>query len=192
MEINLKLWRDEGDLLQDPTFYCKLVGSLIYLTITRQHISLVVHTISRFIQFPRHLYLSPVHRIIAPTEVKYHAMSVACSEIIWLHGLLSKLDFSQAKRTPLHANNTSAIQIATNLVYHERTKHIEVDCHSIRDAYDHRVITLPHVSTSVQLAEILTKSLTRQCHNFLVSKLMLLDLPALIWGGMSMKLISRY
>ncbi|KAK2427764.1 hypothetical protein QL285_026324 [Trifolium repens] len=107
-------------------------------------------------------------------------MSAACSEIIWLRGLLSELGFSQTKPTPLHADNTSAIQIAANPVYHERTKHIEVDCHSIREAYDRKVITLPHVSTSVQLADVLTKSLTRQRHNFLISKLMLLDSPASI------------
>ena len=89
-------------------------------------------------------------------------MFAACSEIIWLRGLLSELGYLQATPTPLYANNTSAIQIAANLVYHERTKHIEVDCHSIREAYDLKIITLPHVSTSVQLTNILTKFLTRQ------------------------------
>ena len=107
-------------------------------------------------------------------------MSAACSEIIWLHGLLTELGFSQAQPTPLHADNTSAIQIATNPVYHERTKHIEVDCHSIRDAYDRRVISLPHISTSIQIADIFTKTLTRQRHKFLLSKLMLVDFRASI------------
>ena len=98
----------------------------------------------------------------------------------WLQGLLSKLGYSQATPTPLYVDNISTIQIVANPVYHERTKHIEVHCHSIREAYDRRIITLPHVSTSVQLADILTKSLTRQRHNFLVSKLMLVDSPASI------------
>jgi len=114
------------------------------------------------------------------TEAEYRAMSVACSEIIWLRGLLTELGFSQEQSTPLHADNTSAIQIAANPVYHERTKHIEVDCHSIREAYDRRIINLPHVSTSVQTTDIFTKSLTRQRHNFLLGKLMLVDLPASI------------
>ena len=48
-----------------------------------------------------------------------------------LRGLLEELGFPQTTSTPLHADNTSAIQIATNPVFHERTKHIEVDCHSI-------------------------------------------------------------
>ena len=67
-------------------------------------------------------------------DSEYRTMSAAFSEIIWLRSLLSKLGFSQAKPIPLHADNTSVIQIVTNLVYHERTKHIEVDCHSIREA----------------------------------------------------------
>jgi hypothetical protein len=114
------------------------------------------------------------------TEAEYRAMSAACSEIVWLRGLLTELGFSQRQPTSLHADNTSAIQIAANPVYHERTKHIEVDCHSIREAYDRRIINLPHVSTSDQTADIFTKSLTRQRHNFLVSKLMLVNLPASI------------
>ena len=107
-------------------------------------------------------------------------MSAACSEKIWLRGLLTELGFSQAQPTPLHVDNTSVIQIAANPVYHERTKHIEVDCHSIRDAYDRRVISLPHISTSIQIADIFTKTLTRQRHNFLLSKLMLVDFRASI------------
>jgi len=49
---------------------------------------------------------------------------------------LAELEFPQTESTSLYADNTSAIQIVANPVFHERTKHIEVDCHSIRDAYD--------------------------------------------------------
>ena len=85
------------------------------------------------------------------TESKYRAMPVACFEIIWLRGILTEPGFTQAQPTPLHADNTSSIKIASNPVYHEHTKHIEVDCHSIREAYNRKVITLPYVSTSIQL-----------------------------------------
>ena len=76
------------------------------------------------------------------TEAEYRAMSTSCSEIVWLRGLLEELGFPQTTSTPLHADNTSAIQIATNPVFHEHTKHIEVDCHSIRDTLESRVISL--------------------------------------------------
>jgi len=110
-------------------------------------------------------------------------MSAACSEIIWLRGLLAELGFPQTEPTSLYDDNTSAIQIVANPVFHERTKHIEVDCHSICDAYDERLISLPHVSTQLQIEDILTKVVPRPRHQFLVGKLMLIDQPHQFEGG---------
>ena len=107
-------------------------------------------------------------------------MSTACSEIVWLRGLLEELGFHQTTSTPLHTDNTSAIQIATNPFFHERTKHIEVDCHSIQDTLESRVISLPHISSDLQVADVFTKALTRRRHQFLVGKLLLTDLPTSI------------
>jgi hypothetical protein len=98
------------------------------------------------------------------TESKYCAMFAACSEIVWLRGLLIELGFSQYDPTPFHADNTSAIQITANPVYHERMKHIEVDCHAIWEALDTCVIFHPHVSTDLQIADVFTKAMTQQCH----------------------------
>ena len=64
MEVNVKYRKDEGDLLDDPTLYWRLVGSLIYLTTTRLDISYVVHQVSQFMTSPRHLHLTAVRRII--------------------------------------------------------------------------------------------------------------------------------
>ena len=60
MEVNVKYRKDEGDLLDDPTLYRCLVGSLIYLTTTQLDISYVVHQVSQFMSFPRHLHLVAV------------------------------------------------------------------------------------------------------------------------------------
>jgi hypothetical protein len=102
------------------------------------------------------------------TESEYHAMSSTCSEITWLRGLLGELGFPHDHSTPFHADNTSAIQIAANLVFHEHTKHIEVDCHSICESFDQHMITLPHISTEHQTADIFNKALFRHRHQFLV------------------------
>jgi len=96
---------------------------------------------------------------------------------------LAELGFPQTEPTPLYVDNTSAIQIVANPVFHERTKHIEVDCHSIRDAYDDRLISLPHVSIPLQIENILTKVVPRRRHQFLVGKLMLIDQPHQFEGG---------
>ena len=107
------------------------------------------------------------------SEVEYRAISSACSEILWLRGHLSDLGFAQSTPSPLHVNNTSAIRIMESPVLHEHTKHIEVDCHFIRDEYARNVISLPHISMKFQLADIFTKGLPKPCHQFPVSKLML-------------------
>lgn len=56
MEQNLKLLPDEGDLLHDPSIYQRLIGRLIYLTITGPDITFAVNTLSRFMQHPRKPY----------------------------------------------------------------------------------------------------------------------------------------
>ena len=107
-------------------------------------------------------------------------MSSACSKILWLRGLLSKLGFAQPTPTSLHVDNTGAIRITENPVFCERTKHIEEDCHFIWDELKRGVISLPHVPTDLQFADIFTKGLPWPQHQFLVSKLLLYDSPASI------------
>ena len=109
------------------------------------------------------------------TESEYRVMSSACYEIIWLRGLLGELGFPQVEPTPFHADNTSAIQITANPVFHERTKHIEVDCHSIREAYDACVISLLHICTTLQTADVFIKALSKHRHHFFIDKVMFLD-----------------
>jgi hypothetical protein len=60
MEVNVKYKKNKGDLLDDPTLYRCLVGSLIYLTTTRPDISYAVHRVSQFMSSPRHLHLAAV------------------------------------------------------------------------------------------------------------------------------------
>ena len=87
-------------------------------------------------------------------------MFATCSKISWLRRLLAKLGFFESNPTPLHADNTNAIQITANPVYHEHTKHIEVGCHFIWEALDIRVISLPHISIDLQIANIFMKAMT--------------------------------
>ena len=102
-------------------------------------------------------------------------MSSACFEILWLCGLLADLGFPQTSATPLLADNTSSIYITENPVFHERTKYIEVDCHFIRDKYDCKVSSSPHVSSELQIVNIFIKGLPWPRHEFLLRKLLLFD-----------------
>ena len=66
------------------------------------------------------------------TKAEYKALIATTTELIWLRWLLQDFGVDYSTATKLHCNNRSAIQIAHNDVFRERTKHIEIDCHFIR------------------------------------------------------------
>ncbi|XP_020520057.1 uncharacterized protein LOC110006831 [Amborella trichopoda] len=72
MEVNVKYRKDDGDKFSDPTLYRQLVGSLLYLTMTRSYISHAVQAVSQFVADSRRIHLSVVHRIIRYLWGTYH------------------------------------------------------------------------------------------------------------------------
>lgn len=93
------------------------------------------------------------------------------AEIFWLTRLLGEFGLPNICSVAVFCENQTALHIAKNLVFYERTKHIEVDCHFVREQLATRLIPLHHIPTALQLADILTKPLTGVQHRFLVSKL---------------------
>ncbi|PKU81649.1 Retrovirus-related Pol polyprotein from transposon TNT 1-94 [Dendrobium catenatum] len=94
------------------------------------------------------------------TEAEYRALSSAVSEILWLRRLVEELHLPQTSPTVIHCDNTSAIALAHNPVFHARTKHIEIDHHFIRDHIDSGHISVTHLSSIDQIADIFTKPLS--------------------------------
>lgn len=102
-------------------------------------------------------------------------MASVVSEITWLLGLFTELGVSIHMLVTIFSDSKSAIQLSTNLIFHERTKHIEIDCHFIRDRIKSGMVEIVHVPTRQQVAHLLTKGLSQAQHSYLLAKLGVLN-----------------
>lgn len=66
-------------------------------------------------------------------EAEYRAMALTTCEVLWLNQLLKELGLHHLGSTQLNCDNKVALSIAANHMHHERTKHVEIDCHFVRE-----------------------------------------------------------
>ena len=111
------------------------------------------------------------------TEAEYCALADTTSKLLWLQWLLKDLGVSTSSATPLYCDNQSAIHTAHNDVFHERTKHIEIDCHFIRYHLVYGALKPISVSSKDQLTDIFTKSHPKGHLRTLVDNLKLVSHP---------------
>nr|KYP65008.1 Copia protein [Cajanus cajan] len=110
------------------------------------------------------------------TEAEYRALASVACELQWLKYVADDLCLQIPLPFPTFCDNQSAIQLAKNPSFHERTKHIEVDCHLIRAKILDGLIVLSHVPSKHQLADMFTKSLYPGPFNVNLSKMGLLNI----------------
>ena len=89
-------------------------------------------------------------------ETEYRAMTLATCELIWLKHLPQELRFGKDEQMKLICDNQATLHISSNPVFHERTNHIEVDCHFIREKIASGCMTTCFVNSNDQLVDTFT------------------------------------
>ncbi|KAL4591657.1 hypothetical protein LXL04_004627 [Taraxacum kok-saghyz] len=237
LEPNLVIDRNVNEvtdyLLENITNFQKLIGKLIYLTITRPDISYAIHVLSRYMHKPRKSYLDISLRLLrylknspgkgvkfvkseslklegfsdgdwakcqvtrrsvsgymvffgnslvswrskkqdtvsrSSTESEYRALGTLTCELIWILKILNDVKMSNLIPVNVYCDNESAIKLALNPVFHDKTKHFEID-----EKIAKGVVKLPGIESRNQIADILIKSLMSMQHEYLVGKMGLFD-----------------
>jgi len=92
-------------------------------------------------------------------EAKYIATTTAATQALWLLRMQAELLGKKVDVVELKVDSRSALALAKNPIFHERSKHIRIKYHFIRDCLEDGSIKASHIATTDQLANILTKSL---------------------------------
>ncbi|CAL1392348.1 unnamed protein product [Linum trigynum] len=95
------------------------------------------------------------------SEAEYRALAQLTCEVVWVKRLIQELGIDHIQPVDLFCDSRSAIYIAENPMFHERTKHIEIDCHVVRQFLQSKLIELRHLDTENQIADLFTKGLSR-------------------------------
>ena len=120
---------------------------------------------------------------LSTAEAEYVAATAAACLAIWMRRMLRSLCQEQAKETMIFCDNSSAIALSKNVVFHKRTKHIDTKFHYIRELVNNGEIVLVHCRTQEQVADILTKLLGQKNFEFLRKCLGMTNNPAIETKG---------
>lgn len=108
-------------------------------------------------------------------KAKFRSVAHEICEVLWIKRLLEDLKISNPLPMKVFCDNKVAIYVAHNPIFHDRTKHVEVDKHFIKEKLDNGLICMPYIPTIEQIANILTKGLQKKQFENLINKLTMED-----------------
>lgn len=94
------------------------------------------------------------------TESEYRALGSVTCEVLWILKLFYEFGFKNLVPVKVFCDNESAIKLALNHVFHEKTKHFEVEVHFLRDKISKGFLKVIKILSEKQRADIFTKSLS--------------------------------
>ncbi|WMV24567.1 hypothetical protein MTR67_017952 [Solanum verrucosum] len=175
-----KLSNTGGCPFHDQTLYRSIVGDLQYLTFPRPDIA-YADTSSHGSSTLLHGYsdsdwgAKSVSR--SSMEAEYYALAAAAtSKMTWVEHLLLEIGCFTTSLPTLWCDNLSATYLTANLIFHSRTKHMEIDFHFVRDKARAKTLSVRYVSSHDQVADALTKPLSKVRFLNLKSKLTIVPL----------------
>jgi hypothetical protein len=89
---------------------------------------------------------------LSTVEAEYIALCVAVREAVWLRKLLADLFGHELDSTVIHCDNQSCVKLYENLVFQDKSKHIEIKYHYIRDMVQRKAVHMQYLSTHEQVA----------------------------------------
>ena len=116
------------------------------------------------------------------TEAEYRALAITAVELSWLRQVLKDLGIFLPFSPKLWCDNVSALTIASNPLFHARTKHVEVDYHFVREKVLRKDLQVKYITTDDQLDDVFTKSLPTSRFIFLRSKILVSFEPMILKG----------
>ena len=113
---------------------------------------------------------------LSSVKAEYRVMTGACCELTWLRYLLRYLGVLHPEAALLYYDKKASLHIEANPVFLEKTRHIEMDCHYIRDKIQDGSVAIRFVNSAHQLEDVLTKALGKDVFTSMICKLGVRDI----------------
>ena len=117
---------------------------------------------------------------LSNAKAEYIALSVAVREAMWLRKLLANLFDHEMDSTIIHCDNLSCVKLSENHVFHDKSKHIEIKYHYIRDMVQRKAIHVQYLPTHEQIADIFTKLLAKTKFEYFHERLGMVKITSLV------------